>query len=175
MKRVFSILMLAVLCLGFTACSDDDDDKKVTWPEEISDTHSYTKKLLVAEGAGFDIPLEIKLEDFSNVKDFQDKIRTAEAKAESFIKITGVTEGEHNFETLTLRVKGTNIQLVLTNVDKDMTYNGVKTDLPFLDKVVERLAKQKEITLQIKGTSDKKINEDVVLQLNLSALFKMRK
>lgn len=174
MKRISSIFILFVLSIAFVACGDNDDEPKRDWPATITDSHLYTIEVLVSAGAEINIPLEVSLEDFSKLNNLKDKVSTAEANADSFIKITGVTAGNHNFESLTLKVEGTNIQRVFKNVTEDDTFQSVKTDLTFLDKVAERVGKHKTAVIRLQGTSEKEINKTVKVQINLNAVFKMK-
>ena len=40
LKKFLSLLMVATLCVGFTACSDDDDDNR---PSKVNGTWQYSK------------------------------------------------------------------------------------------------------------------------------------
>lgn len=174
MKHIFSIFILLALSGTFVSCDKNDHEIKRTWPATVTDSNSYTFEVLVGAGAEINMPLEVKLEDFSKLNKLRDKVSTAEANADSFIKIMGITTGKHNFERLTLKVEGTDIQRVFSNITRDSTFKSVKTDLTFLDKLAERLGQNKKAIIRLQGTSKKEINKTVKVQVSLNVLFKMK-
>ncbi len=174
MKRFFSILALVAFTFALVSCGDDDNNEVRTWPETITDSKNYTFEILTSANADFSIPVTMKLEDFAQLGEWTGKVRNAEAKANSFIKIAGVSAGGYTFETLTLQVEGTNIKRVFKNVKEDGTFNTVDTDLDFLNSLAKRLGDRSEIVVKLSGKTDKEVNKNVKVSINLNVLFHMK-
>lgn len=63
-SKLFLMMFVSALCLGFASCSDDDDDEVVDYAKEIAGT--YVGKVAVN---GTELPDEAKIEFVYNSKD----------------------------------------------------------------------------------------------------------
>lgn len=172
MKKIVSFLAIVLLAVSFTSCGDDDKPQKPTWPETIDETKAYTLDILALKGSQFTVPLSVELKDFPKIIKLEDKIKNAKARTPSFIKITGITKGQHKLSNLVLKVEGTNIQKVIGDVKADKIYDEVE-DLMFLQRLAQRLVQTKKANLIIQATSEKEINKTVKIEVNLAVRFEM--
>ncbi len=171
MKRFFSILALVAFTFALISCGGDDGPNRPEGvPQSVNDAQSYTFEILANSNSTFGLEQEIKLEDFVKLKDYIKYVRKADMKSDSHIKITGVDKGGYTLTDVVLKVKGTDIQRKIKEVNKDDTYNSLD-DLEFIDRVEKRMVSKKKIILLLQGKTDKEINKDVKVEIKLSAKF----
>ncbi len=170
MKRFFSILALVAFTFALISCGSDDPKRPDDVPQSVNDAQNYTFEILANSNSTFGLEKEIRLEDFVKLKEYIKYVSKADMKSDSYIKFAGVNKGGYTLTDVVLKVKGTDIQRKIKEVNKDDTYNSLD-DLKFIDRVEKRLVSKKKIILLLQGKTDKEINKDVKVEIKLSAKF----
>lgn len=173
MKRIFSISAILMVLFAVVSCGDNDAPKRPDLPETVDGSKTYGYELLVSSGAATLMPKEIMLSDFKAVEAYAKSIKDVNVRSSSKIMITGVSKGEHKLKDLQLRVKGTNIKKDFGTVTKDGEYNFL-SDIEFIQKLMRKLIGSKEITLELTTESEKTIQKDVKVMLQIDAQFVLK-
>ncbi len=177
MKRILSILMVVTIAFAGVSCGDDDGPTRPEgMPNNVDDSKSYSYELLSQANSTITIGKEIKLTDFSKIKkDWVQFVNEAKVRSSSKMMISGIKKGDHKIKNLTLKVKGTNIVKRFSNDEgfaMDGTFNFVE-DQNFMQNLMNELVAERKITLELSATTEKKINNNVKVELDFDILFKL--
>lgn len=169
-SKIWGVFILFALVFFVTACSDDDDKSSYTFNGHYSSVNTV-EALASATTAitiqGDNVTLDKMLEGFDYIK----PITGAELNYnKSNIQLTGITDKGLTLKDFTVIING--YQRNMGNVNQDFEFAS-KEVLDFLNESLKRVVNQRNLSVQMKFSSDKNITaeDNIKLIINFNGVF----
>lgn len=173
MKKNLILFALLTLVISFLSCGDDDPNR----PQTIVDSKDYSADFMVGANQPTSVLIEMKLSDFSKLKDYLKNVTKGAVDVATILNIEGITEGGYELKNTKFVIEGVDAlksTLVLGTLTADKKTTTLE-ELKYLQTIVDKMVASgsAKVTFSF-DSANKDINRDVKVKTNLNVLFSLR-